>query len=243
MQSSADPVAAYDAVAPVFQELAAGRRAYLDAIDRLVIANSPSDARNLLDIGAGDGRRARLIAKASGIDEVVLLEPSARMRAAGASQQDYVPLRAEELSQVQGSFGLITCLWNVLGHVFPPEARREVLRQCARLLSPKGRLFVDVSHRYNAAHYGWGATSARMLFDLVRPSPANGDVVATWRLGGRETSVRGHVFTDREVRGLVRDAGLRVERRIVVDYRTGAEHQFSLLGNPLYIIRRAPELS
>ena len=227
-----DPVAGYDAVASSFGQLTEGRRAYLDAIDRLVRANIPVGARRLLDIGAGDARRAR----AMGLAEVVLIEPSAGMRRASESQVGYRDLRAEQLDQVAGPFDVIICLWNVLGHVFPHAARVEVLRQCGRLLAPGGRLFIDVNHRYNAAQYGWLRTAGRYLYDLLRPSERNGDVVATWRLGARQASVRGHVFTDREFRRLARDAGLEVERRVIVDYSTGAARALAALGNPFFFL-------
>ena len=239
MRQIDDPVRAYDEVAPAFAELTQGRKEYLDAIDRLVIGNLPKTPFSLLDIGAGDGRRARRIAATAGVSKLVLLEPSAGMRAAGNPQTGYLNLRAEQLHRVDGSFDAILCLWNVLGHVFPHSARAEVLHQCQRLLTPGGRLFIDVNHRYNGAHYGWLATVGRYLYDQLRPSERNGDVVATWKLNGRQTSVRGHVFTDREFRSLAGGAGLLVDRRLVVDYRTGQERQWSVQGNLLYVMRRA----
>ena len=60
-------------------------------------------------------------------------------------------MRAEDLHLVQAEFDIITCLWNVLGHIFPFARRIEVLRKFARLLSPQGKLFIDVSHRYTLA--------------------------------------------------------------------------------------------
>jgi 2-polyprenyl-3-methyl-5-hydroxy-6-metoxy-1,4-benzoquinol methylase len=144
-----DPVSVYDRIAPSFAQLAAERRAYLDAIDRLVVSHLPPGARTLLDVGAGDGRRARAIA--AGFIAVVLAEPAAGMRRAGGSAAGYIDLRAEQLHKLDGGFDVILCLWNVLGHVFPQAARAEVMCQFQRLLSPRGRLFIDVNHRY----FGW----------------------------------------------------------------------------------------
>jgi hypothetical protein len=101
-----------------------------------------------------------------------------------------------------------------------------VLRQCARLLAPGGRIFVDVSHRYNARHYGVMPTLWRWL------RGSSGDVVVNWRPEGVSTA--GHVFTHREFMQLCRDAGLAVERRVVVDYATGAVCRWSFQGHLLY---------
>jgi SAM-dependent methyltransferase len=223
-----DPVEAYTRLAPVFPEIANRRRAYLDAVERL-IAESIGSAGSLLDIGAGDGSRARRIAEAAGIGEVTLLEPSPAMKAE-------LPIRAQELSQVAGTFDAITCLWNVLGHVFSASARTEVMRQCGRLLAPGGRLFIDVNHRYNIAHYGLLRTIPRMLKDLVHPCETNGDVLVRWDV----CSTMGHVFTHGEFAALCEAAGLVIEKRFVVDYATGQLRRFSWRGNLLYVIAARP---
>jgi SAM-dependent methyltransferase len=226
-----DPVSVYDQIAPSFAQLAAERRAYLDAIDRLVVSHLPPWARTLLDVGAGDGRRARAIA--AGFTTVVLAEPAAGMRRAGGSAAGYIDLRAEHLHKLDGEFDVILCLWNVLGHVFPQAARAEVMCQFQRLLSPRGRLFIDVNHRYNVARYELSRTAMRWVYDRIRPSEANGDVIATLS----SASVRGHVFTHREVLAMAGPAGLTVENRFVVDYETGAIRTRASEGNLLYIMK------
>ncbi len=70
-----DPVAAYDRITPAFARLAERRKAYLDRVNQLVISQIPAGRRSLLDVGAGDGTRARRIAEAGGFEELVLLEP------------------------------------------------------------------------------------------------------------------------------------------------------------------------
>jgi SAM-dependent methyltransferase len=232
---AADPVSVYDRIAPSFAQLATERRAYLDAIDRLVVSHLPPAARTLLDVGAGDGRRARAIAAglATALTTVVLAEPAAGMRRAGGSAAAYIDLRAEHLHKLDGEFDIILCLWNVLGHVFPQAARAEVMCQFHRLLSPRGRLFIDVNHRYNTARYGLARTAIRWLYDRVRPSEENGDVIATLT----SASVRGHVFTHREVLAMAGSAGLAVENRFVVDYETGAILSRASQGNLLYIMK------
>ena len=188
----------------------------------------------MLDIGAGDGVRALRIAQTAELRDVVLLEPSAAMRRHWGAGVTAWPVRAEELHSQHGQFDVITCLWNVLGHIFPASARVEVLRQCSRLLAPGGRIFIDISHRYNTAHYGWAATAWRFL------RGSSGDVTVVFNPEGIRTT--GHVFTDREFRQLCRTAGLSIERRFVVDYATGAVRQWSFQGQLLYVLRNGDDL-
>jgi 2-polyprenyl-3-methyl-5-hydroxy-6-metoxy-1,4-benzoquinol methylase len=234
-----DPIAAYDLVAPAFARLSDQRRAYLDAIERLVATAIPTGSRSLLDAGAGDGARAGRIARAGALADVVLLEPSAAMRSRCPRRATVWAMRAEELGSRQASFDVITCLWNVLGHIFPAAARVEVLRQFARLLSPAGRVFADVNHRYNARHYGALRTAARFLRDRVAPGERNGDVTVTWNVNGFRPATAGHVFTAREFQSLAQAAGLTVEQRYVVDYATGQLRRWSCEGNLLYVLRQS----
>jgi SAM-dependent methyltransferase len=235
-----DPVAAYDRIGPVFARIAEERRAYLDAIDRIVISAIPPGSRSMLDVGAGDGRRARRIAQAREIAELVLIEPSAAMQGSDAK---FRTMRAEELQLVQGGFDVITCLWNVLGHIFPAAGRLEVLHQFARLISPQGRIFIDVQHRYNACHYGLIPTALRFLRDRVRWKETNGDVVVAWDVGKVRCTTRGHVFTDREFRSLALSAGLNIEKRYIVDYASGECRCWSMEGHLLYVLGRTASRS
>jgi 2-polyprenyl-3-methyl-5-hydroxy-6-metoxy-1,4-benzoquinol methylase len=237
-----DPVAAYDRVAPVYARLAEQRRAYLEAVDRLVAAEIPEGSRTLLDVGAGDGARARRIAEAAGLRDLVLLEPSPAMRSHCPAGATIWAMRAEDLDRQAGSFDVVTCLWNVLGHVFPADARIEALRQFGRLASPEGRVFVDVNHRYNARHYGALATAMRLLRDWVSPGDGNGDVTVIWNVGGQRCSTTGHVFTEREFERLAQTAGLHVEKRFVVDYASGETRRRSSEGNLLYVLRPSSQV-
>ena len=231
-----DPVAAYDRIAPVFAELARERKAFLDGVERLVISAIPVGSRSLLDLGTGDGSRARRIARSRDISELMLLEPAVAMQC-GAT--DIRTMRAEDLHAIETRFDVILCLWNVLGHIFPAAARRETLRQFARLLAPHGKAFIDVAHRYNARHYGVAPTAARFIHDLFAWAEDSGDVAVSWDTGGKRTTTTGHVFTHREFASLCRSAGLNIERKFVLDYATGQERRWDFEGHLLYVLTPA----
>jgi len=234
-----DPVAAYDRIAPVYAQLAAQRKAYVDRVDAMVITELAPGSRSLLDVGAGDGTRSRRIARAAGLSELTLLEPSVEMRRYWPADAKSLAMRAEDLQGVAGEFDAITCLWNVLGHIFPASKRTEALRQFARLVSPRGKIFVDVSHRYNAVHYGVLPTLYRVVYDWGFPRERNGDVAVTWDIAGKRCATTGHVFTDKEFHKMAEAAGLKVEKRHVIDYASGAERRWSFQGHLLYVLRTA----
>ncbi len=253
-----DPVAAYDRLAAHYAGLIRKREAYLRGVEREVISRILAGSGSLLDVGAGDGSRALRIAARMGIKRIVLVEPSKEMAARAAEHAEVWPVRAEDLSRDAAEnhractpgtdegvrphtgiekFDVITCLWNVLGHVPTAEKRRRTLTGIARLLAPQGRLFLDVTHRYNLRSYGVLATSARWMHDLFLSDENNGDVLATWDTAG--ISTYGHVFTDGEIRRLAEAAGLDLEKRLVIDYDDGRVRRFAFQGNLLYIFRRS----
>ncbi len=229
-----DPVTAYTRIASGFIRISESRRSYLEQVDNWIIRQFPNDARSMLDVGAGDGGRAEKIAASCGIRRLVLLEPSIGMRELAARRAETWPIRAEELGDVKDQFDVITCLWNVIGHVSSRQRRAEVISHFSRLLRPGGTLFMDVNHRYNASEYRILPTLLRFLKDKLRPDERNGDVTVQWRLDGVTWATNGHVFTDREVRTLIRQAGLKVRQRVVIDYSSGHIRRRPTGGNLLY---------
>ena len=232
-----DPVSAYDRLAPHYAQLCARRKTYLDAVEHYILKRIPAGSRSVLDLGSGDGKRALRIAQAAGIERVVMLEPSAKMPAQGTGRGELWPLRAEDLrsDSISERFDVITCLWNVLGHITTAEKRQQAISSAARLLSPGGLLFLDVIHRYNLRAYGVVPTCTRWIRDRLAWSDENGDVTAKWLAG--TISTYGHVFTHREMVRLAKTAGLEIEERIVLDYNHGMKQGWACLGNLVYMFR------
>ncbi|HEX4424524.1 MAG TPA: class I SAM-dependent methyltransferase [Terriglobales bacterium] len=236
-QDVLDPVAAYERVAPFFPEISLKRKRYLESIDQLILSRIPSGSRSLLDVGAGDGKRGVQLAGKAAMNDVVLLEPSAAMMKEAAAR--IWKCRVEDLGhQHDRQFDVITCLWNVLGHIRPAKTRVEVLCELGRLLSADGLLFLDVNYRYNVSSYGVLRTVGRFLYDQLRPGELNGDVTVTWNFEDLSCRTYGHVFTDREIRQLAADADLIVEERLIVDYDTGEVKRRGWQGNLFYVLRR-----
>jgi 2-polyprenyl-3-methyl-5-hydroxy-6-metoxy-1,4-benzoquinol methylase len=237
-EPSLTPIAAYDAFAPFYSGYANARTPYLRRVEEIVIAHA-STASSLLDVGAGDGSRAMRIAQAAKLARVVLLEPSAGMRAQCPPGVEVWPYSALEVPETAEQFDAITCLWNVLGHLEEPQQRASALFQIRKVLAPQGMVFLDVSHRYNAESYGWSMTLLRMAGDFFLRSEKRGDVPVTWKAGGQMIHTTGHVFTHREIKWVVRSAGLKILRRWIISYETARESKLPLRGHLLYQLARA----
>ncbi len=239
-----DPVDAYDVLAARFAELSAERNSYLASIEKVIVSQIPRSARSMLDIGSGDGVRASRIASEAGIEDLVLLEPSSAMRAHISGDAEVWPIRAQDLFEFprgrERRFDVITCLWNVFGHI-PTGDRKELLQQVRRLLSPSGTFFIDVIHRYNVRSYGITRTALRYLKDHFTPNPANGDVIVRWTVPNQICATHGHVFTNPEIMALAEDAGLEPKIRFVLDYGTGRNRCFAFQGNLLYAFQAISE--
>lgn len=107
----------------------------------------------VLDLGCGGGLLSEALAKAgakvTGIDLAPDLIKVAKLhRLESGVQVDYREQSAEALAeQAPGTFDAITCM-EMLEHVPDPAA---ILRACATLLKPGGRLFLSTLNRTPAA--------------------------------------------------------------------------------------------
>lgn len=232
------PIAAYDALAPFYGSLLESRKHYLQKVEEIVVVCA-GKALSLLDIGSGNGVRALRIAAAANVENIVLVEPSEAMRRQSPVKSAVWLQSISEISRAV-RFDLITCLWNVLGHLDGAQERSIMLSRLRAFLSPGGMIFLDINHRYNAGAYGWPRTVSRVVHDFCLPSDKNGDVIASWQVGQQRIRTHGHVFTHRELLGLFHQAGLKIRRRWVIDYQTGRERRFSFSGNLLYQLAALP---
>jgi 2-polyprenyl-3-methyl-5-hydroxy-6-metoxy-1,4-benzoquinol methylase len=239
-----DPVAAYDRLAAHYADLSAKHEPYLRSVENVVISRITRGSQSLLDVGAGDGSRALRLTAESGIKRVVLIEPSTEMVGSSADHAEAWPIRAEDLNaeSISERFDIITCLWNVLGHIPTAERRQRALSAISGLLSRKGKFFLDVNHRYHLRSYGVLPTSTRWIHDLFHRNERNGDVITKWSVGDTSISTYGHVFTHREIMRLAHATGLELEERIVIDYQDGRLRRWSIQGNLLYIFRHSSRM-
>lgn len=213
----------YDALAPHYRETAAKRASYIAAVDNFVIANARPGGRHL-DIGSGDGVRAADLAKKLKASSLTLCEPSQRMAALcrALNAGDVWETSADVLPATESRFDLITCLWNVFGHMRDAETRVAALRAIADVMAPGALLFFDVNNRHNARAYGVARVMWRRVVDTLNPDDRRGDTSFTWDIGGARIPAMGHLFTPAECQRLLTAAGFECLRRVAIDYATGA---------------------
>jgi 2-polyprenyl-3-methyl-5-hydroxy-6-metoxy-1,4-benzoquinol methylase len=237
LKTMSDGCAEYDVLGADFRTLSEQRAFYLSAIDRIVINQIPDGSSSMLDVGAGDGVRAARIRSEQGIKRLVLAEPSRTMAelCRKLPSTEVWPLAAQDLPDSTDKFDVITCLWNVLGHLESHKTRQAALRKMSHMLSPNGLIFVDVNNRYNARSYGLLKSGFRFLYDLILPSEANGDVSFIWHVSERSIQASGHVFRPAEIETLLKEAGLRILERFVIDDKTGKLRRFKCEGQLLYV--------
>ena len=221
--AQADTLRAYDAIAPLYAEYSGKYRDYLEAVDRLVIERLKPGMR-LLDLGSGDGRRLKKITDHHGLTDVVSVEPSSEMAVLCRRTTGFVvhPLFGDALDQLpESGFDAITALWNVFGHMPTRASRLATLRHLRAKLAPGGLVLLDVNNRHNARSYGRFEVLKRRVIDALAFDERRGDAHYEWKIGDQSFPASGHLFTPAEMAGLFGDAGLRIEERCAVDYRTG----------------------
>jgi 2-polyprenyl-3-methyl-5-hydroxy-6-metoxy-1,4-benzoquinol methylase len=228
----------YDAFAPYYREYSQTKSSYLAAVEKYVIEHIPEGATSLLDVGAGDGVRGMIVAKERKMRRVVLAEPSREMaeRCRKLQASEVWQLSAEDLPSTGTCFDTILCLWNVLGHIETRGRRLKALRAMQGLLSERGRIFIDVNNRHNAAAYGSLKVLGRRLIDSIRPDERRGDATFDWKIGDAVLTSMGHLFTPAEVETLFKSSGLKTEDRVSVDYASGSISKSVLKGQLLYTL-------
>lgn len=230
----------YDALAPYYREYAEKKSAYLSAVDSFILANIPEGAKSLLDVGAGDGVRGMSLARQKGIAYTVLCDLSSEMvaRCRELKPAEVWQAAAEALPETTRRFDVITCLWNVLGHLAGRNERIASLRRMGELLAENGVIFFDVNNRHNAPAYGALKVMARVIFDTVLPDERRGDASFDWKVKEKVFPAMGHLFTPREIEEIIHAAGLQVKSRISVDYASGKFSKSPFRGQLLYQVTR-----
>lgn len=178
----------------------------------------------LLDLGCGTGRHVRHFAsrgfEVTGVDlsEHMLAAARRKALAQGCSAQ-FVQGDITRLDGLGlGRFDYAICMFSTLGMIYGAANRLAFLRSVREHLEPGG-LFA--SHVHNRWHNLYYADGREYLWDafrrrLRRESEAFQKDVDGYR-GIRGISL--YVFTDREVRRLMRQAGLELDELLYLNRR------------------------
>ncbi|MCB0771680.1 MAG: class I SAM-dependent methyltransferase [Flavobacteriales bacterium] len=221
----------YDSIAQDYSAISAKRKPFLDQVNALIVANSPKRL-DYADIGAGDGARSHVIAQGLQARTCTLIDESAELL-------DKVPSDLKT-AIIQGSiteldlddrFDVVTCLWNVLGHLPDLEQRDEAVRRIARSVRPGGLAFVDVNNRYNIQEYG--------LENVMRNVEADArmrDGRGWYPIAQSNSETKVYIHGPFELDPILERSGFEIVRRFHVDYLNGELHLEFWKGQVLYML-------
>ncbi len=228
----------YDQLAPYYRTITSQKATYINSVDQIILDQIKLNMNTMLDVGSGDGIRAKNLADQAGIKRLVLSEPSKKM--VELCRVNYSGeiwnTTAEELPSTGEKFDVLTCLWNVLGHIPNTSSRIASLIKMRCFMHPGSLLFLDVNNRYNASAYGKLEIYKRMVYDILHPNNTRGDSEYEVSIDGNTIKGMGHLFTPQEMLLLIKNSGLKLKQRIMVDYKDGSIHASIIEGQLLYII-------
>lgn len=231
----------YDYLAADYDNVSCFRKPFIRAVDQLIYDEfTQLDVSWMLDVGSGNGKRAKALAEALKATNLVLSDISSKMILAckkNAPNAKVVDLRKTKLDELNCVFDCITLQWNVLGHVETYEKRLELLRDCVNVLSKNGKICLDINHRHNLV-YGILKVLFRVTLDWIWPNFKRGDVVIEKIVDGVSVKAKGHLFIMKEIESLAFLSGLRVKKKSFVNYSTGETCKYFFQGQLFYVLVR-----
>lgn len=220
-----------------YHEYSSGKVKYLNSVNSFIVKESISP-KSMIDVGCGDGKRARKIADVLKINQLVMIDNSDGMIELAKNNLG-VTVHKNDISDpgfiIGGRYDLVTHLWNVLGHI-PSNNRKTAIDNMSKLVTDNGYIYIDVNNRYNVSHYGFISVLRNILKDILKPNDTNGDFnlkVATPN-GQIETLV--HIFSPFEIERLIKSSGLKINERKIINYIDGKSCKTIFGGQLLYKI-------
>ncbi len=237
----------YDQFAPYYKHYSKNKSRYISAVDSLVLDHVPH-ARHVLDVGCGDGSRGVRLARAMSCKELMLVDSSKMMiDLANSFKGENIDVVRSDISLAepghrlpQRHFDVVLCLWNVLGHIADSSGRIQALLNIRESMTDQGKLLVDISNRYNVAYYGPKKVATNVLRNLLYYRTDNGDFAYTIDAGDIKINSYCHFFTPKEFPKLCKKAGLKIEKKMYVDYTDGSLTNI-LAGHIFYVVRKDPK--
>lgn len=225
----------YSRFADYYNEYATQKSAYLEAVNQFV-KNESGPCKEIIDIGSGNGKRAEYIARMLGLKNITLVDNSDGMIALCKNSPNITIIK-DDISnsnfKIGKKYGIVLCLWNVLGHIPTNKERIVAVKNLAGLLKADGFLFLDVNNRHNFSHYGFKAAQ-NLLKDLLFPGESNGDFRFSVNTKKERLETRVHIFTKREIERLLKSTGLKIVSKRMINYRTGKKSWSQFGGQLVY---------
>ena len=226
----------YDMMAGEYSDVSKKKEVYLSSVNQIVVNHAPDIIKYYLDAGAGDGIRSMILAQSVKAKYTILIDSSREMvrlsKASNALEVHHTSI-ADYKSQYK--FKLITCLWNVLGHINSKGERIESLINLGNMLDNDGIMIIDVSNKYNI-NYGIHNVIKNLLTDYT-PFKSYKSGWFNFRFKNQELPV--YLHSPKEFRKMVQQAGLKIVKFYGVDYSTGKVRVNSIFqGQSVFVIEK-----
>ena len=231
----------YDKFAPYYRSYSTKKREYLDSVDSLIVQDVTFKIFSMLDVGSGDGIRACKVFKNLKGKKLTLIDNSPKMIALSKKIKGanvyLVDISSQDTSHLKEKFELITCLWNVFGHINTYKKRLAALRNMKKLLKEGGVIVCDVNNRYNLTYYGAKIFAKNLFRDIITPSTKNGDVITNLKMS-KKVSVPYfcHFFSAFEFDKMAKTVGLSIIKKYYIKYKTGNIEKNFFRGQIVYFL-------
>lgn len=222
----------YDSIADEYARVREKRNAYLSKIDSIIIEDFHMRAKNILDVGSGDGSRGMKIFQSINADKIYMVEESKEM-VKNIERDERINIYPGSIQtfQNQQSFDLVLCLWNVLGHVNTFDERTQILKILKSFLSKDGVIVIDFNNRHNYRHYGIVNVFRNMLKSAFVKEPGWFDI------NNHDINTRVYIHSYFEIKRMISLAGLRIKSLRIIDYNNGDEYKNFLKGQFLIYLQ------
>ena len=210
------------------------RKLYIESINNLIFSFAQKPINYYLDAGGGDGVRATVISKKLDAKHTVLIDSSQCMIDLVKSK-NFENVSCIKIADFKYNhkFNLVTCLWNVVGHI---QSRKERLASLVNLknhLSDDGLLIIDVNNRYNI-NYGIINIIKNILKDLF---PYKSKKNGWFNFEYKKKSFPVYLHSPFEILRDLKRIGFRDIKSFAVDYNNGNVYKNLFFGQILIIAK------
>jgi 2-polyprenyl-3-methyl-5-hydroxy-6-metoxy-1,4-benzoquinol methylase len=220
----------YDSLAKSYQDYSLKRKEYLDSINSKVIdllssIDNMEKEIKVLDVGAGDGQRAKNIygfLRSKNNISFDLVENSDEMRK--LCKKNFKPAKYNDIVQTNlplGKYDMVIMLWNVISHITSPKDRQKAILNIYQSLKSGGIFFIDINHTYNIDQYGVLNFINHLVKDISFQKKPNIEFIVKTN-SGEKIEMETYAFSPFEIQNLVKSIGFTVENIEFINYNNGA---------------------
>lgn len=207
------------------------RRNYIDSVNNIIDKYSQHPIDSYLDLGCGDGIRGDHIINNISPKFSTFVDPVLEVlqKAKSGLANEYVcsPIHSLQLNK---KYDIITCLWNVFGHIETNQLRLDSLSVIYDLMSEGGVFIIDFNNRYNTSQYGKIPVLTNIFKDLIKVRNRG------WYSLPNNCQVYIHSFL--ETHKMINQTPFKIKKIFYIDYNTGNIVKSKWCGQPLYILTK-----